>query len=202
MTPTAPLDCTSAVIIIPIIPNIHKFISLYCPKSNTLAITSILSFKKSIHKKNNPKPINSFAQYHRYLLLVTSIITQPIAIKGRAKADILNSPNHKNQTINHVAVDPIFAPTKTPTALTNAIIPVLTNHRVRREMSVLLLSIPVIIVPVVTAFHPLSVYFCRIKRSLGPPSFLMASSNISIPKRTRPNPAHNIHRFILSIVII
>ena len=34
MTPTAQLDCTNAVIIIPMIPNIHRFISLYCSKLN------------------------------------------------------------------------------------------------------------------------------------------------------------------------
>lgn len=119
-----------------------------------------------------------------------------MAIKGNAKSEILNSQNPRYPTIRPVAVEPIFAPTRTPTALTSCIIPALTNPRVRRETSVLLFKIPVTIVPTSVAFHQVLVYFCKIWLSFGPPSFLRASSNISIPKRINPNPAKSIHRFI------
>jgi hypothetical protein len=117
-------------------------------------------------------------------------------MRGNANADILNSQNHKYHTISHVAVDQIFAPTRTPTAFTSFIIPALTNPSVSNEIRVLLLSIPVIRVPTNVAFHHLSVYFCKMILSFGHPSFLSASSNISIPKRIIHNHAHNTHRFI------
>lgn len=123
-------------------------------------------------------------------------------MRGKAKADILNSQNHKYHTISPVAVDQMLAPTSTPTALTNFIIPALTKPRVRSEIRVLLLSIPVIIVPTNVAFHHLSVYFCNMILSFGHQSFLSASSNISIPKRIIHNPAHNIHRSIRLLRII
>jgi len=122
-------------------------------------MTSTFSFKKSIPKKNNPNHIRSLARYDRYLLPDTIIIAHQIAISGRAKADILNSQNHKYHTISPVAVDQILAPTSTPTAFTNFIIPALTNPRVSNEIRVLLFNIPVIIVPTNVAFHHLSVYF-------------------------------------------
>lgn len=200
ITPTAPLDCTIAVIIIPMIPKNRRFISLYCSKLKTLDMISTFSLRKSIPKKNKPKPIRSLDQYHRYLLLVKIMIIPPIAINGRANIDILNSPNHRYHTISPVAVDQILAPTSTPTALRSFIIPALTNPKVRREMSVLLLRIPVTIVPTSVAFRPLLVYFWRIMRSFGQPSFLMASSNISIPKRISHNQAHSIHQFIREII--
>jgi len=200
ITPTAPLDCTSAVMIIPMIPNIQRFISLYCSKLNTCDITSTFSLRKSIPKKNNPNHTRSFARYDRYLLPDTIMIAHQIAMRGNANADILNSQNHKYHTISPVAVDQIFAHTNTHTALTNFIIPALTNPRVRSEIRVLLLSIPVMIVPTNVAFHHLSVYFWSIILSFGHQSFLSASSNISIPKRIIHNHAHNIHQFIQEVI--
>ena len=90
------------------------------------------------------------------------MIRPPIAISGKANIEILNSQNPKYHTISPVAVEPIFAPTRTPTALTRVIIPALTNPRVNRDTSVLLFSIQVIIVPTKVAFHHLLVYCCRI----------------------------------------
>jgi len=196
ITPTAPLDCTIAVTIIPIIQNIHRLISLYCSKLNSCDITSTFSLRKSIHRKNNPNPMRIFAQYHRYFLSVTIIIIPPRAIRGRANMDILKSPNPKYPTIRPVAVDQIFAPTNTPKALMSFIIPALTNPSVRSETRVLLFKIPVITVPTSVAFRQVSVYFWRIMLSFGPHSFFKATSNISIPKRIRPKPANNTHRFI------
>jgi hypothetical protein len=152
--------------------------------------------KKLIPRKNNPKPTNHFARYDRYLLSVRSKIPPANAINGIAKIPILNSPVPNVATINPVAVDHIFAQTITPTALSNAIDHVATNHRVRREIRVLLLSIPVMVIPVSTAFRHLSVYFCKIIRNFGHHSFLIASSNISNPKRTNPSHANNFHRSI------
>ena len=162
ITPTAPLDCTIAVTNIPMIPKIQRLISLYCSKLKSCDMISTFSFKKSIPKKNNPNPIKSLDQYDRYFLPVTIMIIPPIAIKGRANMEILNSPKPRYPTISHVAVDQMFAPTRTPTAFTNFIIPALTNQRVRRETSVLLLRIPVTMVPTNVAFQPLSVYCCKI----------------------------------------
>lgn len=90
------------------------------------------------------------------------MIIPPIAIRGSANIEILNSQNPKYPTMSPVAVDQMFAPTRTPTAFTNFIIPALTNPRVRRETKVLLFSIPVTIVPTNVAFHHLSVYCWRI----------------------------------------
>ncbi len=159
-------------------------------------MTSTFSLRKSIPKKNKPNQMRSLARYHRYLLFDTIMINHPIATIGRANADILNSPNPRYHTINHVAVDQILAPTNTPTALINCIIPALTNHRVSKEINVLLLSIAVTIVPTNVAFRPLSVYCCKIRRNFGQPSFFILSLNISLPKRISQRPAHNIHRFI------
>ena len=76
--------------------------------------------------------------------------------------EILNSPKPRYPTISHVAVDQMFAPTRTPTAFTNFIIPALTNQRVSSDTNVLLLRIPVTMVPTNVAFQPLSVYCCKI----------------------------------------
>ena len=202
MTPTAPLDCTIAVMMIPIAQNIHRLISLYCSKLNICDMISTFSFRKSIPKKKSPNPIRSFDRYHRYFLPLTIMIVPPIAIRGSANIEILKSPNPRYPTISPVAVDQIFAPTSTPTALTSFIIPALTNPSVRSETRVLLLSIPVTIVPTSVAFQPLSVYFCKIRLSFGPHSFLSDSSNISIPKRIIPNQASSTHRFIDYSVIL
>lgn len=196
MTPTAPLECTTAVIIIPIKPKIQIFISLYFSRSNIAFMTSIFSLKKLIPRKNNPNPISHFAQESRYLLSVINKILPPNAISGMANTPILNSCDHNAATMSPVAVEPIFAQTITPTAFNNAIDPVATNHKVKSEISVLLFNIPVMVIPVNTAFRHLSVYFCKIIRSFGHQSFLIASSNISSPKSTNPSPASNFHRSI------
>ena len=144
--------------------------------------------------------MRSLARYDRYLLPDMIIIAHQIAMRGRANAEILNSQNHRYHTINPVAVDQIFAPISTPTALISFIIPALTNPSVRSEIRVLLLSIPVMIVPTNVAFRHVSVYFCSMILSFGHQSFLSASSNISIPKRIIHNQAHSIHRFIIEII--
>jgi exosortase/archaeosortase len=123
-------------------------------------------------------------------------ISHPTAIKGIAKIPMLNSEDHKNATISHVAVEPILAPTSTQTALISCMVHVDTNHNVRREISVLLLRIHVIVIPVNTAFRHLSVYFCKIMRNFGHHNFFIASSNISNQKSTNQSHASSFHRSI------
>jgi len=96
ITDIALLDWITSVTITHMRPNHRNDISLYAARSKLALSVSTLSFINHIPINKSQNQTNNFPIRWTFSLLPpNNSIIPPIAMIGNAKADILNSPNHK-----------------------------------------------------------------------------------------------------------
>lgn len=144
---------------------------------------------KSNPKKRSQNPTKSFAQFSCFSLRLKMSANHPIAIIGKANADILKLPNHINAARRGSIGEPIFAPKINHIEFFNAKTPAPANAKIRSESKLLLCRILVVQNPVKIELRPLLVYFWMMSLSLFHQRNLIACSKIFIPKIRIPIPA-------------
>ncbi len=186
---TAPLELIIIVRINHRSPNHHRLKCLNCSIQNCPWRASTLPFIKSNHKNNNQNHTIIFATCCRFSDFRNIKLIPPTAIIGKAKADILNSPNPIRAASRGSIGDQTFAHNNNQIPLLSAKIPAPAKAKISKDSRVLLCKRLVVQNHVKIDFRPVSVYFFIIHFSLPHPKVLIAPSKIRIPNVRIPIPA-------------
>gem|GEM_PF-5313792 len=162
ITLIAELDWIISVTMTHIRPNPQRDISLYAARSKLAFSASTLSFIKPIPINSKPNQTNNFPIHLSFSFLFPSnIMIPPTQMIGRAKADILNSQNHKYETKIELTVVHILAQIITQILFCNEISHAPKNHSNNKVTRELLCRTQVTTVHILSDFTAPLVYFSR-----------------------------------------